>query len=1089
MNEIILIDRQDIRDSYDSTIYRRGVNYYNEGRVMELNYDYKYQEWGAKVLGSSIYKVTVGIDEEGFLAWCSCPAHSTYGECKHEVAALVAISYVNNRNLAKNPQIIDMAEKRKYLQAERLINLFGQVDFQQSSPELNRTKQAIQVEFYLDSKKIYSLGTNLLSIEMRIGTKRVYVVKKIKELLHNLENNRHFYFTNNYTYDPTEQYFSQEDQEVINILQNIAEHETLNQKISSSWTQVTDSREILILPYAVEDLLEKLKQTNVRLLFSAPIGADYQIVDGDKLPISYSLTAGGRDDYELAIKGLSEGALFYNYKLLFLHGVFYKLSTNQLGLIAELLAFCKESGSQKILIAKPQLEQVLAQVEPKLRKVGQLTIAESIADQIISLPLLTKIYIDYNQEQLLVKIEHHYGSRIINPLQNEQNSDNSVSILIRDLEKEQEIMKILESTSLKYNGKQLYMTEEQEIYSFIFNIAPLLEDKAEIFLTGAAKSLIVQESSRPSFSVDIDSDTNWLEFSFNMEGIEQQDVQKILQSVIEKKRYYRLPNGSFVSLESDEFSTISRLFGELRIDKRELTQDKIKREVNRGILVEDFAKQDSTNILKLSKSFKKFIRNFQNPEQLDFQLPKGINANLRDYQLEGFQWLKTLSYYGLGGILADDMGLGKTLQAIAYIVSEIEEKKATKPFLIVAPASLTYNWKNEFYKFAPELKIKVIDGTPEERIKLIKEAHKAGTEALITSYPLLRQDKSTHLFFRYSALILDEAQAIKNPETKTFKATALVQADKHFALSGTPIENSIDELWSIFQVINSGFFPSKNKFRENPPEKIAQLVRPFILRRIKKDVLKELPDKIETIHVSELNKEQKELYLAYLERIRSDSLSAIQQEGFNKSRIKILAGLTRLRQICNHPALFVENYQGGSGKLDYLMELITESQVNKNRLLIFSQFASMLQIIKDRLEQREISYFHLDGQTPGIERVEMADRYNHGERDIFLISLKAGGTGLNLTGADTVILFDLWWNPAVEEQAAGRAHRIGQKKVVQVIRLITQGSIEEKIYELQQKKKELIAQIIDSDEAMLGSLSEDDLREILGIESRSIGNY
>jgi SNF2 family DNA or RNA helicase len=483
--------------------------------------------------------------------------------------------------------------------------------------------------------------------------------------------------------------------------------------------------------------------------------------------------------------------------------------------------------------------------------------------------------------------------------------------------------------------------------------------------------------------------------------------------------------------------------------------------------------------VKLGKEFRTLINHLKNPEDIEYDIPDNLQATLREYQKTGFQWFKSLSYYQLGGILADDMGLGKTLQSISYILSVMNQEDRPKTFLVVAPASLVYNWKNEFTKFAPVIKTEVIIGAPNERRELLEKIDR--TDVLITSYPTLRQDIDLYENRVFDTIFLDEAQAVKNPITKTAAAVRHIQASQKFALSGTPIENSLDELWSIFQVVLPGFFPSQQEFRRLPQEKISRMVRPFILRRMKKDVLKELPEKIETNHYSELTIPQKELYLAYLDKIQKEAVQSMEAEGFNKNRIKILAGLTRLRQLCCHPSLFIENYQGDSGKLEELIDIVKNAIESGKRLLIFSQFSSMLKMIDRRMKLEGIQNFYLDGQTPSKDRLQMADQFNSGEKDVFLISLKAGGTGLNLTGADTVILYDLWWNPAVEEQAAGRAHRIGQKKVVQVIRLIARGTIEEKIYELQQKKKELIEKIVQPGETMLTSLSESDIRELLSI--------
>ncbi|MEG2505526.1 MAG: DEAD/DEAH box helicase, partial [Carnobacterium sp.] len=336
---------------------------------------------------------------------------------------------------------------------------------------------------------------------------------------------------------------------------------------------------------------------------------------------------------------------------------------------------------------------------------------------------------------------------------------------------------------------------------------------------------------------------------------------------------------------------------------------------------------------------------------------------------------------------------------------------------------------------------------------------------------------------KFSTLVLDESQMVKNYHTKTAQALRELTIRKRFALSGTPIENKIEELWAIFQLIMPGFFPPMKQFKTMPYPQIARMIQPFVLRRIKKDVLKELPDKIETDLYSSMTKEQKTVYLAYLQRIQ-DSVRSMSGDDFKRNRIEILAGLTRLRQICCDPRLFVDNYTGDSGKLEQLKELLQTAKENGQRVLLFSQFTSMLSIIEEELAQEGIETFYLSGQTKPKERIEMVDRFNAGEKEVFLISLKAGGTGLNLTGADTVILYDLWWNPAVEEQAAGRAHRLGQKKVVQVWRLIAEGTIEEKISQLQQEKKALFDQVITSeatDTKQLTQLTESDIREILNI--------
>jgi SNF2 family DNA or RNA helicase len=543
-----------------------------------------------------------------------------------------------------------------------------------------------------------------------------------------------------------------------------------------------------------------------------------------------------------------------------------------------------------------------------------------------------------------------------------------------------------------------------------------------------------------------------------------------MEKAIEKKRYYRLKSGAFLSLETDEFHSLQEMFSDFRLQAGDVSEGKLEVPIYRGVQVDEALRTKK----QYDPSFRRLLDHLKKPEEQTFPLPEGLHASLREYQKTGYQWFRSLSHYHLGGILADDMGLGKTLQSIAYLLSVIDGNK----HLIVAPASLIYNWQSEWAKFAPSVKTAVITGTPDERKKLLQEED---ASIFITSYSTLRQDIDLYRDKMFHTLILDEAQYIKNHVTKAASAVRKIRASRKFALSGTPIENSVGELWGIFQAILPGLFPGLKDFKKLDPEKISAIIRPFILRRLKSDVLKELPEKIESTHITELSKEQKELYVGYLQRIQEETAASLQSEGFQKSRMKILAGITRLRQLCCHPLLFLENYKGNSGKLEQLLDIVENSIANGKRLLIFSQFTSMLDIMQTELAKAGYPFFYLNGQTPSRERVEMSERFNRGEKPIFLISLKAGGTGLNLTAADTVILYDLWWNPAVEDQAAGRAHRFGQKNVVQVIRLITKGTIEEKIYQLQQKKRELIEQVIQPGETMLSSLTEEDIKEILSM--------
>ena len=526
-----------------------------------------------------------------------------------------------------------------------------------------------------------------------------------------------------------------------------------------------------------------------------------------------------------------------------------------------------------------------------------------------------------------------------------------------------------------------------------------------------------------------------------------------------------------LSFDSEAFQQTSEMIGQLR-ERISANDGLIRLPKSQGIMLEQLLKDNPQ--AQFSESFTAMVQDLTHPEDYQVALPENLNATLRPYQESGFRWLKMLSDYGFGGILADEMGLGKTIQVITFLLAE----KAQQPIkvVIVTPASLVYNWQAEIKKFAPSLSSSVISGNRSEREQLLEEAE----EIVITSYASLRQDIDLHEKMGYQYMILDEAQMVKNASTKTSSALRNLSIPHRFALSGTPIENNLEELWSLFQTIMPGFFPPIGRFRQMAVPEIAKMIQPFVLRRDKDTVLQELPERIESNVLSSLTEEQKTVYLAYLKRMKQE-VDQMDSATFRKQRVSILAGLTRLRQICDDPRLFMEGYEGGSGKLDQVKDLIQVAKENGRRVLLFSQFTSMLSIIEEEFAEEGITSFYLRGSTKVSDRLKMVDAFNAGEKDVFLISLKAGGTGLNLTGADTVILYDLWWNPAVEEQAAGRAHRIGQKKVVEVWRMIAEGTIEERMNQLQQEKRELFQKVIQGNEEQTNKLTEEDIRMILSL--------
>ncbi|MEQ4483531.1 DEAD/DEAH box helicase [Cohnella silvisoli] len=1085
------LNKQYIQELCGAASYMRGETYLRSGQVLSLKREADGAGYRAIVKGSNRnrYEVEVAFDEDGEVgASCECAAYTPHAYCKHIAAVLLSLADTEAEEVPAQDEVI--SERDTHL-TKQVIFLFDRVLSRQKEAELSfrdedfQDTQPLDVEFSCKLVKSFS-NKPMFAVSMKIGLSRLYIVQRIKDFLKHVDAGTPMTFAKHFSYDPSEHTFKEYDDRFIRLLVEAMHVEEIYKDLFHSFSSYSHREErILMIPPAIwEKMLPCLDHVNIVLEEKNSGTHRMEMMDG-ALPISVQLNKAGGEGYQLEIEGLKNAVFMDNYGIAIVNGLLFKSDPDQLNRISELKKMFHYEKNTRLLIAPNQIEAFIDRVVRGLQQFVNVEISPQIADRIINPQLQARLHLDYEDDRLLARLEYVYDDIVINPLpQKAMANPRADVILMRDLDRENRIMALIERSSFKFNGKDVYLDQEDDIYDFLYDILPQLGDDVEIYATGSVKTVMRTVEYQPKARLDVDVGTNWLEVSFDMEGMDEQEIQNLLRNLVEKKKYYRMPGGEFLSLEQERFREINRLFEELDLRKPEMNGNRIRMPAVRGFqLMDQFGGKSSG--IQLGKTLRKLWDNLRNPDNLDFEMPAGLDPILRDYQKYGFQWLKTLSYYRLGGILADDMGLGKTIQSIAYIASEKaiaeQEGEIRSPVLIVSPASLIYNWERECQKFAPELRTVVAAGDRQERSELM--ADMKDVDVWITSYPLLRRDIEWYEKQNFRTLFLDEAQAIKNHASLTAHAVRRLQAGQRFALTGTPIENSLDELWSIFEAIFPGLFSGKKSFSDLPRDKVARIVRPFILRRLKSEVLKELPDKIESVQPSELSTEQKQLYLAYLEKLQSDIVRDLAADGggFQKNRMKILAGLTRLRQLCCHPALFVSGYEGTSGKLEQLLEIIEECQGSSKRMLIFSQFTSMLDIIKQELDGRDLPYYYLDGSTPSARRLEMCDEFNGGERDIFLISLKAGGTGLNLTGADTVVLYDLWWNPAVEQQAADRAHRIGQKKVVQVIKLVAQGTIEEKMLELQQRKKDLIDEVIQPGEAALSTLTEEDIRELLEI--------
>ena len=560
-----------------------------------------------------------------------------------------------------------------------------------------------------------------------------------------------------------------------------------------------------------------------------------------------------------------------------------------------------------------------------------------------------------------------------------------------------------------------------------------------------------------------------------------------------KKKYYKLKDGSFINLEENQdLEFIDKMMSGMDINYKQLENGEIKIPVNRTLYLNQLLKTVTDTQIVRNGEYKKIVNELDKENgDADIQIPAVVENTLRYYQKTGYKWLKTLDNYKFGGILADDMGLGKTVQMLSIVAGYVEQESQRRTSIVICPSSLTLNWQNEAQKFTNGLQTLVIRGNAEERRELIQKID--NYDIIITSYDLLKRDidvyKERKYQFRFA--ITDEAQYLKNSNTQNAKAVKEIMADTKYALTGTPIENSLAELWSIFDFIMPGYLFSYKKFkteyetpivRENDAramKKLKMLIEPFVLRRTKKQVLTELPEKTITVLNNQMKDEQEKIYLTYLAQAKQEVAETIQMNVIERSHIQVLAALTRLRQICCHPSLFIKDYKDGSSKLDQCMEIINDAVESGHKILLFSGYTSMFDLIEKEFEKNNIKYFKLTGATKVDERIKMVDEFNENKDiKVFLISLKAGGTGLNLTGADMVIHYDPWWNASAENQATDRAYRIGQKNNVQVYKLITKNSIEEKIYELQQKKSQLIDNMLDTKTSFISKLSKEDIMKL-----------
>ncbi len=1073
----------DIQNYTEQPTYKRGLDLYKRGHVQE--YFEKKQgdekEVGAVVLGSKdgFYDARLLIDEEhGILAgiYCDCQAFHRYNSvCKHCVA--LTLLY-NERHGDNRPQ--------KKQTSPELRALFQKEALQKSLPVMqNDTYGKVRLEpiFWLDNYGFH--------VEFKIGVTKMYVLKDVKELEERIRNGEDYAYGKYFHFYHTLQAFDERWRPMAEFLCRWArEYRRQNSRMSYHGYMIDYSEKVRNMVLSGEELADFLQAAGEEKLTGTIPGTRTTVWQVTREPLPRTMTIQGDEEgITLKTSKCTAGGEAGKYRVYFHEGRIYLEDKEKLAPILGFLNSMTAMGDRDGYIEKADLPVFCRDYLPVLKDFYRCRMRKFDPEEYKMESPKLRVYLDAPQTNMVTERPVALIEDRELPLYGTE------ELAVRDMQEEGEIKEILGKYSNAYDAahESMVIADDPDLlYEFLTEGIPLLQSRAEVYISDALKRFEVRKA--PKMSVGVSLEGNLLELKLTAGDLSREELIDILSRYQKKKKYYRLKDGSFVDAGDSGLDTVAELRDSLGITDRQLRQEQVEVPKYRALYLDHQLKEDPSVSSWKNKAFRSLIRNMKTVDDNDFEVPGTLEGVLREYQKRGFLWLKTLEHNGFGGILADDMGLGKTLQVIALLLSDHEEASREmvpanqRAALIVCPASLVYNWKHEFEKFAPELPVQMIAGAASERAAQIQSA--GPDDVLITSYDLLKRDIEAYENYSFRTEIIDEAQYIKNHNTQAAKAVKEISAAFKLALTGTPVENRLSELWSIFDYLMPGFLYGYTRFREELETPIVQnededarkrlqkMIAPFVLRRLKKDVLTDLPEKLEETMVAELSGEQQKLYDASVKRMML-MLDKQSEEEFRSAKITILAELTRLRQLCCDPALIYEDYKGESAKMELCIDRIRNAVEGGHKLLLFSQFTSMLDRLAERLTAEGIGYHMLTGATSKAKRAELVESFEEDDIPVFLISLKAGGTGLNLTAADMVIHYDPWWNLAVQNQATDRAHRIGQKHVVTVYKLVLKDTIEENIVKLQEKKKELADQILGGEDFGGGSLSREDLMELL----------
>lgn len=1031
-----------------------GLSIYRRGGVKKL--DESGDVLRFVVDGDPRRLVRVGIGHR-ISGRCSCEAFiSTRKPCRHLVAAMLS---------ARDSGCVEEAQRKHAVTAAQA--LLAAVE--QTLPMEAQLRLEVTLHQREDAQ-----GERGLYASLRVGQDRLYVVRQIASFLHAVKARQEVYFGKGFTLRPQWMAFERVDEKILELL---GEALTVRDMQGAATVKPDEAKYLPLLPMHVSRLLRLLMARFFRLNVGEETLERMQIVPGPvQLYFEVQLTA-----RELRIHAQMPDSLLTltdDCEFVFCQGEVLRTEENQRPILRALLQNAQQ-GRVQMVFESARVQQVMSEVLPRLEEAGDVKLSAALAERIVRKPLLSRVYLDRDASAVTARTHFIYGDEQLDPFappEQVKEGDTENLLLVRDAVGERAVLDHLAQSGFRVRAGNVYLSQTDAVYRFLTDGVHALRQVAEVYCSEDFKKM---SPRRPHFSGMLRMAGGKLQLEMTESGEPVESLMGILEALRARKKYFHLKDGTFLDLaDMDEWTELAEAASDAQPSEQG-EEGVIDMAAYRAAYLTSMLVEAHLPV-KADESVRAVTQSLG--EEGD-PCPAELNDTLREYQKRGFNWMQALHRLKMGGVLADDMGLGKTLQVIAVLLWA-QEKLEKMPSIVVAPTSLVYNWQAELARFAPQIRVLVAEGGQSARAAQIERLRtQDDIDVFITSYPLIRRDAAllSRVGFRFA--VLDEAQYIKNAMSVGASAVKQLKAQTRLALTGTPMENHPGELWSIFDFVLPGYLQSYAQFMHTFGEgentvTLRRRIRPFLLRRLKSEVLRELPEKMETQLLAEMTEEQRRVYQASLLRLRTHVGELLSRKGARRGQIEVLAAITELRQICGHPALCLNDYSASSGKLDLLLDVLPGALEAGHRVLLFSQFTRMLRIIKRRLEAEGVGCMYLDGETPPKRRLDMVDQFNAGEGQVFLISLKAGGAGLNLTGADMVIHYDPWWNPAAEDQATDRAHRIGQKKAVQVIRMVTRGTIEEQVVRLGEKKRALFDQMITSGEQMPTQLSETDIRAL-----------